>query len=707
MSKDRNNGDFVPNEIPRPEFPKRAVVTGGMPYGNKELHFGHIGGVFVFADVYARFLRDRIGKDNVIFVSGTDCYGSPIAEGYRKLKEAGKFDGDIRDFVRKNHNAQKQTLDDYMISLDIFGASGLDRTAEIHNEESDRFIRRLYENGHLRRISTKQFYDEKAGCFLNGRQVTGKCPVDGCKSENAYADECDLGHQYMPENLIDPVSSLTGEKPVMKDVYNWYFDLPAYNGLLKEYAERLKKQKNVRPLVTKTIEEFLQDPVVHIKNEFLEKYESIKAALPEHEYIEAGKKPSFTIAFKELDEMNKACETLTAEGIRFRTGKTLVPFRLTGNIEWGVPAPVLEGEEPQTGGLTGTSQSPARMPDQQESPALTVWVWPESLWAPISFTKAVLEKRGRDMEEWKDFWCSKEAQVYQFIGADNIYFYGVAEMGMFMALQGKDGNVSDPPDGEMQLPVLCANNHILFLNKKASSSGKIKPPMAADLLHCYTAEQLRMHFLGLGLGQRSVSFMPKPLNPEADPEQPDPVVKDGFLLSNVFNRIIRTCFYTTQKYYDGMMPVGDIDEQVLANAKKAVLDYERFMYRFEFHQTTYVLDSYIRKASKYMARNLGDAEKNNDDALRRRALINVFHMIRTAGVLLHPMAPKGTEMLLEYLQLDEAGAGSFWSWDRIFDDMAAFTGGKDHKLKFLEPRVDFFTRHPSQFESGDSDTEEK
>ena len=61
----------------RPQFPKRAVITGGMPYGNKTLHFGHVGGVFVFADVYARFLRDRIGKENVIFVSGTDCYGSP------------------------------------------------------------------------------------------------------------------------------------------------------------------------------------------------------------------------------------------------------------------------------------------------------------------------------------------------------------------------------------------------------------------------------------------------------------------------------------------------------------------------------------------------------------------------------------------------------------------------------------------------------
>lgn len=654
----------------RPEFPKRAVITGGMPYGNKTLHFGHIGGVFVFADVYARFLRDRIGKDNVIFVSGTDCYGSPIAESYRKLVESGEFDGTIRDFVERNHLKQKKTLEDYDISTNLFAASGLGRAAEIHNEVSENVIKKLYENGHLSKITTRQFFDEKAGVFLNGRQVVGKCPVEGCCSEKGYADECDLGHQYMPENLIDPKSTLTGDTPVMKDVVNWYFNLTEFNDLLKEYIDRIKRQKNVRPLVVKTIDEFLKPPVIYIKKEFLEKYESLKDNMPEHEYLEEPKKPSFTIVFNRLHDCDEACRVLTDAGIRYRTGKTLVPFRLTGNIEWGVPAPVLEGEK-----------------------GLTVWVWPESLWAPISFTEAYLEQTGKDREDWKKFWCSKDSQVYQFIGQDNIYFYGIAEMAMAIASQGKDGLKSDPDDGELQLPILMANNHILFLDKKASSSGAVKPPMADELLDYYTSEQLRMHYLGLGLGQRSVSFQPKPLNPDAKPDEADPVLKDGFLLSNVFNRIIRTCFYTVQKQYDGMMPVGEVDADVLETAKKAVLDYERFMYRFEFHQATYVLDTYIRKASKYMVKNLGDADKKDDDELRRKTLVNVFHMIRTASVLLHPMAPRGTEMILEYLQLDE----SFWSWDRIFDTMADFTDGEDHRLKFLEPRVDFFKRHPSQF----------
>ena len=93
----------------RPSWPRRAVVTAGMPYGNKGLHFGHVGGVFVPADFYARFLRDRLGRENVIFVSGTDCYGSPIMEGFRKRREADGYTKHISDYVRENHDSQEPT----------------------------------------------------------------------------------------------------------------------------------------------------------------------------------------------------------------------------------------------------------------------------------------------------------------------------------------------------------------------------------------------------------------------------------------------------------------------------------------------------------------------------------------------------------------------------------------------------------------------
>ena len=203
-----------------------------------------------------------------------------------------------------------------------------------------------------------------------------------------------------------------------------------------------------------------------------------------------------------------------------------------------------------------------------------------------------------------------------------------------------------------------------------------------------------MHWLGLGLGQRSVSFMPKPYNPDAKPDDTDPVVKDGLLLSNVYNRMIRTAFYTTQKEFDGILPDKLPEEKFVADAKKAMLEYERHMSKFAFHQCTYVLDSYIRNGSKYMAKAI--SAENPDKEQLAQALANLFYMIRITAVLLHPMAPFGTEKLREYLQVDER----IWSWDTLLEPLTFFVGN-GHKLKFLPPRTDFFTRHESQFESKD------
>lgn len=159
---------LMPGE--RPSFPKKAIVTAGMPYGNKNLHFGHVGGMFVHADIYARFLRDRIGKENVIFISGTDCYGSPILESYRKLKENG-YEGSIEDYVTQNHESQKETLKKYEISLDFFGASALGQSGTIHQEVSNWIFEELYKLGYIKSYSTPQFYDEEMGVYLNGRQL--------------------------------------------------------------------------------------------------------------------------------------------------------------------------------------------------------------------------------------------------------------------------------------------------------------------------------------------------------------------------------------------------------------------------------------------------------------------------------------------------------------------------------------------------------
>ena len=662
-------------------WPKRAVVTAGMPYGNKPLHFGHIAGVFVPADAFARFLRDRIGPENVRFISGTDCFGSPINEGYRKLVEAGEFDGTIEEYVQKNHDAQKATLDAYGISLSIYEGSGMGHSGDVHQLISGKFIEKLHENGHLHKRATLQFYDAEAHTFLNGRQVTGRCPVQGCKSEHAYADECDLGHSYAPEDLIAPKSSLTGTVPEMRPVENWYFDLPAFGDFLRERVVAMEADPNIRAIVPQAVKEFLAPPVVYIKNDAREAYEAVAAELPAHELREPERgKQSFEIEFKDIDARDAARDVLGQAGIRFRTGKALVPFRITGNIEWGVKAPVIEGLE-----------------------GLTVWCWPESLWAPMSFTMAVNDQMGLPRGSWRDWWCSKDAEVYQFIGQDNLYFYGVAQPALIEAIRPGDLIMPGVAEHPLHQTRLVANHHILFGDKKASSSGSVKPPTADELLDFYTVEQLRAHFLALGLDQKSVGFKPKPFlateEELADPRVADPVLKEGALLTNVFNRLARSCFYEAQKNFEGYLPLGRPTDAALARANETLAAYDRLMLKVELHSVMSLMDDFIRFANKHWSDGIRAAELEGDDEARRQVLVDSFYLLRVATLLMHPIVPAGTEKICDYLSFE---FDDFFSWNYDLEDVGELCSAGEidegrHRIRELPPRFDFFEKHPSQY----------
>ena len=657
----------------RPEFPKRAVVTAGMPYGNKELHFGHIGGVFIPADVYARFLRDRIGQENVIFVSGTDCYGSTIELAYNELKEAG-YQGDITDFVEENYEKHKDTLNKFGISSNLFAASALGKSGKVHKKMSEEVFEKLYTSGNLSLKYTKQFYDTKNKIFLNGRQVTGYCPIRGCKSEIAYANECALGHQFNESELQNPKSVLSGEKPELRSIPNWYFDLEWFRPLLEEWVVNLENRDNVRQNVISVIKEFLKEPVIYIKKDYKEEIERLKeiGKLKDCSMKSDDSKASIELAFETLSQREEACEILDNNNIRYRTGKTLVPFRISGNVKWGVPVPEKEGAKD-----------------------FTFWVWPESLWAPISFTRTYLDDIGKDSKEWERYWKSKDSKVYQFIGEDNIYFYGPAEMAMFMAL--RDGELtSDIKDGELTLPEIVANHHIMFMGKKASSSAEVKPPKAYELLDYYTKEQLRMHFLGFALATKGVNFMPQAMFVEENGADGninvyDPVLKEGNLLTNVFNRLIRSCFYTNQKYFGQELPEGKVSPEVINASEEIILKYENNMYKYDFNKLIENLEGYIQYGSKYWAAKSKAAENNLD--MMNQVLIDCFHIVRVLTTLLHPITPDNCEMIREHLNIDER----VWDWENIFQGMEFFTeNNAGHTLRFLEPRVDFFAKHESQ-----------
>lgn len=645
----------------RPVAPKRAVITGGMPYGNKDLHYGHVLGMFLYADFMARFLRDRIGRENVIFVSGTDCYGSPALVTYKKLCDEEGFKGTIQDMVSEYHERQAKDLKKFEISLDFFGASAIGEAVPFHNEVSAEIFNKLYANGYLKKMSSLQFYDEEKKTFLNGRQVIGKCPYEGCQSEKGYADECDLGHQYQPKELIDPVSVLSGKTPVLKEVTNWYFDIEKNLDILNEWLNSLEKTE-ARPFFIKEIREFLKKPELYIKKDQMDKFEEVQFLLPPFELREEKSKASFAVVFDKLENREIACDILSENGIRYRNGKTLTPFRLSGNIEWGVPLPEKDGLKD-----------------------LTFYVWPESLWAPISFTKTYLNKHNR-LNEWKDYWCSKDSYIYQVLGEDNMYFYGPIQHAMWLSTQGKTPSL-DIPEGELNMSHLIVNKHSLFLGNKASSSGKVKPPKPDELLKYYTVEQLRMHFLGLSIGNTSSSFTPKPFDPDAKPEDIDPVTKDGNLLTNVYNRVLRTLFYTWQGKFDGVVPCREISEEILKSCTQTCLKYEKLMFDNKFHMVMYELDSFIRNINKYWVSNIKEAEEDNEKLAQ--LIADTLHMVKVAMILLHPVSPSNIEKLAQDLKVSE----NIFSWDTINDPIYDFVEDKNcYRPKFIEPKYDFFEK---------------
>ncbi|MCL2015028.1 MAG: class I tRNA ligase family protein [Defluviitaleaceae bacterium] len=642
----------------KPKFPKRAVITSGMPYGDKHLHFGHIGGCFVHADIYARFLRDRIGKENVIFVSGTDCYGAGPEVKYKAAVENDGFTGSIQDFVEGNHLAQKNTLKKFDISLDVFGASALYEGGELQKALSVQLFELWHKNGYLRLEEVEQFYDDENQQILNGRQVEGRCPIAKCKSATAYADECELGHQYSPRELIAPKIASTGKVPSLKAVKNWYFDLERFNAALKERQNLLADEGISRKILMTNVADFLKDPAILIRIEDITNLQAaisqITENLPQSDKFDKNideEKKSATLIFGDLKSREKSCEILRNHNIRFRTGTTLVPFRLSGNVKWGIPVPEKDGVCDQT-----------------------FWVWPESLWIPIAFVQQHLKNSATNFENWEDWWFSEDSQVYQFIGEDNIYFYAVAEMGLFMAL-----NEINNRNVQSCLPKTIPNRHLFYGTRKASSSGTIKPPSAEELLEHYTAEQLRMHFAHMALHSNSVSFNPKAVLKE---DGFDATLAEGNLLTNVYNRLVRSCFYTLQKYFDGKLPT-EISPATRQTAAKIIEDYEMAMYKFEFAKIIDMMDVYLRDANKIWAAESKDENKKENKL--QQTLANAFYVVKVAAVLLHPFAPEGTERVREFLAIDER----LWDWRHIHEDLLFFMKD-DHKFKFLEPKVDFF-----------------
>ena len=201
---------------------KTYTITAALPYTNGPIHIGHLAGVYVPADTYARYLR--IMGNDVVYICGSDEHGVPITI---KAKKQNKTPQEIVD---RYHQNIKNSFSEFGISFDNYSRT----SAKIHHDTASEFFLKLLENNSFEELTSEQFYDEEEEQFLPDRFLIGTCPK--CGFEESYGDQCEkCGTSHNPRDLINPRSSITGNKPSLRTTKHWYLKLDKFQGFLEKW----------------------------------------------------------------------------------------------------------------------------------------------------------------------------------------------------------------------------------------------------------------------------------------------------------------------------------------------------------------------------------------------------------------------------------------------------------------------------------------
>ncbi len=207
----------------------RTLVTAALPYANGGVHIGHLAGVYVPADIYVRYLR--LKKRDVLFICGSDEHGVPVT--IRARKEGCT----PQEVVDRYNKLIRESFEGFGISFDFFGRT----TSEVHCQTASDFFRKLYDKGEFVEQESEQYYDEEAHTFLADRYITGECPH--CHAEGAYGDQCEkCGTALSPTELINPRSTVSGAKPVLRKTKHWYLPLDKHQQWLEPWITEQHKE---------------------------------------------------------------------------------------------------------------------------------------------------------------------------------------------------------------------------------------------------------------------------------------------------------------------------------------------------------------------------------------------------------------------------------------------------------------------------------
>jgi methionyl-tRNA synthetase len=448
--------------------------------------------------------------------------------------------------------------------------------------------------------------------FLQDRFVRGTCP--NCASPEAYSDECDAcGTQFYPSTLIDPRSQISDAKPELQDTAHWWLNMWKVADPLKTWIET--KQKAWR---TAVVQEVSNTVLIgcRFENVHEEKYKEIKETLPKHKsrYV-PGKKVE--CLFDSKADLATAQATLEAAGIpSFITDKW--GYRpITRDVSWGIPVP------------------PELDPDMKGK---TLYVWPDSLIAPIVFTQVALEKSGRSKDLYKEFWCDPEATVVQFLGQDNVFFYVIMQGSMWLGHNQDPQKL--PQKGDLQMTEILSVFHLMVNGEKMSKS-KGNFYTGDQLLEMgYSADQVR-YFLAL------LSLPVKPSNFDFDTF----AERNKFLagpMNAAFEKPISAC----HSKYDGRVPEGKLIGKAEAETLKLVQLYLRSMQKGDYPLLLGQVENYARQINSLFAQF-----KPHDDRApeteRKDALFTCFYVLKNLMIMLAPFVPETMNELRKTLNLPE------------------------------------------------------
>ena len=606
--------DTIKKQVARP---KRAVVTAGMPYANGPIHLGHMAGALVPPDIHARYLRMLIGADNVLFVSGNDDHGS--------TSELAAFKAGIpiREFIDSIHNKQLQTLASYSVSFDTFSGTSRHEAFSLHKDISQDFIRKLHKNGMLEKKTSRQWFDPKLERFLQDRFVQGKCPNPSCDNESAYSDQCEkCGLQYEPSALLNPRSTLSDATPELRDTVHWWLDLWKVSEPLRLWI--LTKQKTWRPAVyTEVLNTVL--PALAFANTFEPKYKEIKARLPRHKSKYAqGKKVQ--LQFESKDDFNIALETLKEHAIPVETMDGWAHRSISRDVAWGIPMP---------------ADLDADMKGK------TLYVWPDSLIAPIPFSQVALKQKGRDPKEFEKFWKDPDTRICQFLGQDNVYFYVLMQGAMWLGSQADPTRLPHP--GEYQLTDIFGSHH-LWVNGERMSKSTGNYVTADEVIgeKGYDSDQIRYFLATLSLSEKNSNFDFATLD------------ERNKFLAGPLNAALEKPIAAAHAKFGGKVPDGVLNEKVAAETAKLVQKYFRSMEKADYPVLLGLVENYARQINSLFTQFKPHDDRHPEEE-RRNALYSCFYVLKNLMIMLHPFAPKTMDKLRESLRLPE----TVWNVDEL------------------------------------------